>query len=467
MAASRAVGLLVAGLFVVGIIGCSQDSNPGEFPRIVELSVAVGPSTPAAANVSPGAADLSVFQIALTAGDDEQVRVTSIRFTDTGTGNAQTEITTVEIYVDEDGDGNYSPSVDTAVPGAVVGTYAADDTVTFAGLDRVIHPGSTEYWILVYSLTGAGVGNTFTASVNAEADVVAEGGESGRAARISGPPVSGNQMTVDFRGSLSLGPGPSPPPAVTLPMPPVTAPMLQVRLTAGPVENVDISSITFTAGGTGNANADISSVDLYNDLDGSGTVTGGDTPIGASTTFSGGTATFGGLSETIVPGTPEDWLVVCTFSGGSAGDSYSVSLVSNGDVTAVGAVSTQTITPTGAPVSGNLMTLQVIGTLTLSPGGNPPPGGPLPTPPTNVDMLQVNLEAAGENVNVTSITFTAGGSGNANTAISAVDLWNDMDGDGTVSGPDTSIAAGAVFSGGTVQFTGLSETITAGAANAE
>jgi hypothetical protein len=99
---------------------------------------------PGAANQSPTATGVSVLQIRLCAGLDEQVKVTSIRFTESGTGNAQTAIGTIGLYVDEDRDGNYSPAVDTVALGSIAGGFAADDTALFSGLSRVIHPGSTE-----------------------------------------------------------------------------------------------------------------------------------------------------------------------------------------------------------------------------------------------------------------------------------------------------------------------------------
>lgn len=295
-------GKLVPSLLFAALlaVSCTKTDYSGDFPRVVRLSVTQGASTPPAAAVSPSASGLTVLQVACTAGTDEQVKVTSIRFTETGTGNAQTAIGSIGLVVDADADGAYAPAVDTETLGTVAGGYAAGDTVTFSGLSRIVHPGSTENWLLVYTLNGtAGIGDTFSASVASASDVTAEGGESGRAAQVTGPPVAGSTFTVQNFGSLALSLGGNNPVAAFLPAFPVTVPMLQVNLEAGATEDVDITAITFTAGGSGNAASDISQVVLYNDLDSSGTLTGGDVQIGAATTFAGVVATFNGLGETI------------------------------------------------------------------------------------------------------------------------------------------------------------------------
>jgi hypothetical protein len=413
--------------------------------------------------------NVAVLQLSMTAGPGGAVRVESITFTEGGTGDEQTDLGLVALYVDADADGAYSASVDTVLLASVAGGYPAAGTLTFPAVDRIIGASSSESWILVYTFTGsASTGDTFDASVASVSDVTAESTASGLPTTVSGPPVNSNTLTVQNIGSLSLSLGGTTPPAANLPFPPTGVDMFQLRLDPAATEDIDVSAITFTAGGTGNADADISSVVLYNDLDGSGTVTGGDVQIGGAGTFTGGTITYGGLAETLTAGNPETWLIVCDFTGGSGGDTYSVNVASNNDVTATGAVSTVAIVPTGAPVNGFFMTQPVVGTLTVAAGTNDPVAGNIANPPVNAPMLQLNLEAGmAENVVVSQLVLTAGGTGNANADISSVDLYEDVDGSGTLTGGDVQIGASTTFSGGTASFGGLSETIVSGAFNAE
>jgi hypothetical protein len=453
--------------------GCTQDAHSGDFARIVRLDVSLGSATPAAAsNISPSATGLSVLQISLGAGSDEQVRVQTLTFTETGTTDAQNDITGIGLYVDANNDGLFSPAVDTEILGSVAGGYGASDTVTFTTIDRIIHPGAAETWILVYDLAGTGTaGETFIPSVQAAGDVAAEGGESGRTALVTGPPVTGNTLALDNVGSLTISLGSSNPPAAGVSIPTANVSMLQVHIVAGITENVDISSVTFTADGSGDPNADISSVALYNDLDGSGTLTGGDVPIGAPTTFSSGTATFGGLSEIITAGAgnAEDWIVVCDFTGGSPGDTYRVSLLSNTDVSATGVLSTLVILPLGPPVYGNFMTVPASPpSLTVT---NLTAGGLVAISPIESDVVMFHLRfaaGASEGITLQSLTFHATGVGHDAHDISSVCLFEDMNTDGVLQrGSDTlvtSLSYGLTYSGdeGTVTFAGLSHTIPAG-----
>ncbi|MHC4599269.1 MAG: Kelch repeat-containing protein, partial [Planctomycetota bacterium] len=204
-----------------------------------------------------------------------------------------------------------------------------------------------------------------------------------------------------------------------------------------------------------------------------GTLTGGDVQIGAATTFAGSTATFGGLAETITAGAgnDEDWLVLCTFTAGNPGDNYSVSLVANGDVTAVGAVSTLAITPTGAPVTGNLMTV---------PGGPGPqltitdltPAGMRQITTIESDLVMLHLRftaGASEGITVNSLTFHAQGTGDDFHDVSSVCFFRDMDTDGSLGRPNDTLLVPAAYGltyaadDGALTFGSLSHTIGAGA----
>ncbi|MHC5037814.1 MAG: Kelch repeat-containing protein, partial [Planctomycetota bacterium] len=433
-----------------------------------------GPNTPPPTIVGPTATGVTVLQLAVTAGPDEQVRFESLRFREYGTALAQTAIASLGLYIDADGDGAYAPAVDTTVLGTLAAGYDANDTATFAGLDRILHPGSTELWILVYSLSGTGaVGETFLPSVDAAVDITAAGGESGRAAVIEGLPLSGNGVTLQNVGSLTVSAGANNPPDATLPLPPTTASMLQVRLEAGPVEDVNVTGVTITTGGSGNAGTDVSLVQLYNDLDGSGTVTAGDTQIGTAASLMGNQAVFTGLAETIAagPAGAEDWLVVYTFSAGNTGDTFTASLTNNADVSAQGAASGGLIMPVGAPVTGNTMTIGGMVTADLAVTDLTLIGQRRITPiESDHVMLHLRFSAGtSDAVTVNSLTFHATGTGNDLHDISSVCLFRETNADGILQkGVDPLVTPGTygkVYSAddGSLTFDALSLTIAAGA----
>jgi hypothetical protein len=125
------------------------------------------------------------------------------------------------------------------------------------------------------------------------------------------------------------------------------------------VEDVEITSITFTGSGTGDEVNDISLVELYLDTNNNGVLDLRDIQIGTGTfSLDDGTVTFGSLSEIKIAGAPQNWLVVYDFNGTASDErNFSLSLAANTDVTAIGVDSGQPITPTGGPVWGCTKTM--------------------------------------------------------------------------------------------------------------
>ncbi|MHC4600170.1 MAG: hypothetical protein ACYS47_14310, partial [Planctomycetota bacterium] len=157
--------LIILALPALLTIGCSKESDSGVFPRVVTLDVGAGANNPGAATVSVAGVDVAMLQIRLVSGPDEDVRVGSITFTASGTGNDAVDVASVDLWVDADEDGQYSAASDSPLaPGS---GYAADDgTVTFSALNRVIPASGAETWLLTYTFSGsASLGDTFSASL--------------------------------------------------------------------------------------------------------------------------------------------------------------------------------------------------------------------------------------------------------------------------------------------------------------
>ena len=129
--------------------------------------------------------------------------------------------------------------------------------------------------------------------------------------------------------------------------------MLQLNMSAGSTEDVNISAITFTTTGSGDESADLDSVRLFQDVNGNGAYDLGiDLQIGSTlTSFTDdGDLVFSSLSEQVSAGASEDWLVVYYFNGtASSTETFRASLDQNSDMTATGDGSGSGITPTGSP----------------------------------------------------------------------------------------------------------------------
>ncbi len=107
------------------------------------------------------------------------------------------------------------------------------------------------------------------------------------------------------------------------------------------------------------------------------------------------------------------------------------------------------------------------GTLTIVKGPKNPgtqwiPAGYSYT--TDIVMLQLKLTAAGENVEILSITFRAAGTGNDATGIASVRLYVDLDDNGFVGSDDVPLGTPQSYgiNNGTVTFANLTRVIADG-----
>ncbi len=232
-------------------------------------------------------------------------------------------------------------------------------------------------------------------------------------------------------------------------------PVDQAILTNPSATNATLTSLTITE--SGNSTANILSVTLLKN----------GVPDGASIPFTGSTATFSGLSDTLFAGSvPVTYTVQVNFSSTATPGNYSFSLTggsgNNGQpinfnnlpltgavVTIVVATSTPTDTATSTPTitptfTPTPLTIQVAGG-TGAPNSNQLQGA------LNVPVDQAVLtNPSGTNATLTSLTITESGNSTANILL--VTLFKNGVQDGSPVG----------FSGSTATFSGLNDTIPAG-----
>ena len=140
--------------------------------------------------------------------------------------------------------------------------------------------------------------------------------------------------------------------------------MLQVSVSAGPLESMRLRSWSITHTGSGDASM-VNAVNIYTDLNGNGTLDPGEDLIGAGS-FSGNDVTI--LSaHTVEKDTTEHFLVNYDFDTSLTDNATFQAALTAATVTGVG--SARAITASGMPISGNVQTVD----LGLDP--DPPPLG--------------------------------------------------------------------------------------------
>jgi hypothetical protein len=461
-------GTGVTSLQLVTVSGAPVTGGTKTIAATGTLAMAAGENNPAAGNEVSAAQDVEVVQIKLTTGPNEAVKITQFQVAAVAqSGNDATDIADVSVYKDVNTNGVFDSGTDTAI--ATGGTYLADNgTVTFSGLSQVIAASTVERWLVVYDFNGnATSGEQYQAQV-ATANITAQGNATTNAITATGSTVQGGIKTITSEGTLTCAIGAATPPASTEASDADGVGVLQVRLTADAVENITVSSIKFTDVGSnsGNLATELDAARLYNDTNSNG-VLDGDPQIGGLGTISGTTITFSGLSEVVDLGTSENWLLVLDLSSGATlGETFQLRVAAAADINVSG--STPNPVSGSFPVSGNTITISNTPTLTVALGPENPAAGNAANDESNVEMIQLSMTASSSgNVTVTQIVFTASGTAHDVTDItgSSIELYRD---NGTIGGvldaSDTLIKGNGTYSGdnGTVTFSGLSHTISAG-----
>jgi hypothetical protein len=195
--------------------------------------------------------------------------------------------------------------------------------------------------------------------------------------------------------------GPAPPPNSTQLPGASNVPVEQLKITNNSSESVTLSSVTFTASGTGNSLTGLVSVQLYLDATGNGIVGPGDTLLATGIYAANGTITFNGSPlGTLAAGTAKNYLVVYNFSATAPNGTYSTSLAANANLQGGGQSSNLPIQVSGAPVNGAVITINAnTPTVTGTPTSTPTI---TPTPPPSVDIFYVarNSFIASEGVSI-------------------------------------------------------------------
>ncbi|MFH1421926.1 MAG: hypothetical protein ABIH42_04340, partial [Planctomycetota bacterium] len=336
-------------------------------PPSGELTISMGGANPGVSSVCNDAQGVPMLQINLTVGDTEDIRITSITFNSSGTGDDRADVSSVSLYNDLNSNGlldTNEPQIGSAQ------TYSANDgAVTFSGLSEVINRSTSESWLVVYNFAGsAELGETFRCAFTGASNLNATGVTSNSSITPSGSfPISGGNKTISVipTGYLTVSIGSNTPGDNNVARDAQHIYMLQISITVSNDEAVRVSSLTFRASGSGDDSIDISSARLLNDYNSNGMVDANEPWIGMNQVYAtdNGTITISGISEVVNQNSTENWLVVYNFSGtADVGDTFCCTLESADNITATGMTSNSELTVSGTfPINGGTKTA-VLGT---------------------------------------------------------------------------------------------------------
>jgi hypothetical protein len=200
-------------------------------------------------------------------------------------------------------------------------------------------------------------------------------------------------------------------------------------------------------------------VELWHDAnDNNAWDSGVDVQLDGSQTFSGGTVTFTAIGFTVNNGTPEKLLI--TVDVAAAGASTEGNTIGT-QTTAI--VLSDSDTVTGLPLSGNSHTITDSGDQ-LTAGQTATGGGNVNQGAANQVVQVLDLTVDNDTAELTDLTVTRTGTAqDSDTDASGIKLWHDVNDNNTYdNGTDTQLDGSQTFSAGTVTFTGIGFTVTAG-----
>jgi hypothetical protein len=436
------------------------------------LTLSEGAQNPLFRYISPGTQDETMLQFQLAANSIENIDITQIRIATTGTGNESNDLDSIRLYLDNDNDGSLNILNDTQL-GSTVSSMTDNDTLTFSGFSNVISAGNAQNFIVVHNFNGTNnvVGETFRVFTGNEL-ITATGVTSSSGIVPTGGPANGETVTITNTGTINVSAGPANPGNTNVTNADNNVVTIQLNVAVGSNEDVTVTDLTLRLSGTFDDGTDFegSSFRLYVDDNNNGALDMGETQIGGNQTCSAdnGFVTFSGFTQTLQAGTNRNYILLTNLNGNASNfENFRVSFVNSTDIIAYGVNTTNTIYANGVPVQGGLFTVSATGSLSLILGSNNPAAGTEANNAQSVEILQLRLSASGvENINVTSITFTASGTGNDVSALSnnTTMLYRDANNDGLLDAGDVQLGTAGNYSAddGTRTFS-PGATITAGA----
>lgn len=457
--------------------------SPAALDDIVVTSTGANVSNAPAGVAATALGPIEVLSFNLTTvgqGNAGTITISQMTFSALGSGDDSTAITGVRLFLDTGVVGTFDG--DAQIPAVSGGlTFSQNNgTAVFSGLaETFLAAGQSKNYLVVYDMSATGPSSPVDFQLTLAAPASIQGSSTSPAA---GSPISvslvpfGGGLKTESAGagggvpsSLTISAGSANPAAENILKGTTDVPMLQLKMDAVSGTDVKVTSMVFRAQGTGDDKIDVTTVKLYLDRDADGLVDTFDTSLGTGTyNVDNGTVTISSLTQVIPGGSTQNWLVTYSF-GSSVPDTLNLTYLtlfqSSTDVTLVNANTSAALTAsvTGAPISGGAKT--VVATLstasimlTIAKGAESPSSSTISGTTSDMPMLQLSLAAdVTVDVKVTSLKILASGSGNDETDLAGVTLYQDRDDDGIVdASSDLEIGTGSFsVDNGTVTFSSI------------
>ncbi len=457
-----------AGAVIAGVMAATGGGGGGgDAPPIYPMTASLGPDSPTGPSLQYDATDAVVLQLKLKNTGQEDVDVSSITLTARGSVDDVADITAVKLYFDQDEDGE----LDVADPQLGTDqTFAVENgTVTFTFAARTILQGDSELYLGVVDMAGtADHFETFQLGLAQGTDVSVQETVSGDPVTVGGAPVYGTLFRIQGVGQIQVAEGTNSPADGGVPEGATGAVVLQLEVTAGNAEAINLSSITLTASGTLNDATAFTSVELYRDANNNGVYNAGTDPqIDTDKTYAAddGTVVFDLTGKTLNAGQTENWLVVYDLTSPLTPNlTFQVILDQATHISGIGATTSNPALIVGTPVIGPVMYVQGVGTITdvSSVAGNPPNSsvpfvGEWP-------ILHLSFTVGpNEPVDITQVVLnhTAAATASVATDVSEVRLYHDVNANGRYDCYADILLTTGTYSGDRVTLSSFTLTCTA------
>jgi hypothetical protein len=160
-------------------------------PVPASINLSLGSANPPNSSTIPGATNISVMQLQATDAGSQGALLTGLTLTATGSGNSNTGISQVAVYVDNSGNG----IVGSGTTLLATGVYSANGlTLTF---NQPLSAFASLKLLIVYTFAPGAPSGTYQANVSLNSSVTGTTTGSNTPILVSGAPVSGAVITVD------------------------------------------------------------------------------------------------------------------------------------------------------------------------------------------------------------------------------------------------------------------------------
>ncbi|MHC5036848.1 MAG: InlB B-repeat-containing protein [Planctomycetota bacterium] len=342
--------------------------------------------------------------------------------------------------------------------------YSITSTMNPAGVGTVSRTPPQTWFVENSTVTITAIPNSGYNFFSWSGDVVSS--ENPTFVLMDGPKT----LTANFIGGIGLGlsAGPSNPGDTNERLDATGVPMLQLALTAGHLEPINVSVVRISVTGSSNEAATVTNADLFVDVDGDGRYTPmTDRVFQGGQTFPAdeGTAVFTATPPVQVPASEALFLLLTFDLNATVNDDFRAQVLGNADVTAVGASSGLPVSLIGAPVVGGqkkACAAGTAGTLSVFRGLHSAPSATLPPGSSSVAMVQFGVRTSSlEGGTISAVTFTGTGSGNDATEVTGLRLYRDTNGNGLLDSGEPLLGTGTYGTNdGTVTISGMNESLT-------